>query len=200
MKKILIVIGGFVAAGLIVSFAPALNSAAEAASTNSTITGTIGSSITVVSSGNVAIAVIPTASAATSSSSHTVTVSTNNATGYNLTLASSTASTPLTNGANTIPASAATPAAPATLTGNSWGFRVVGAGGFGATATTAETNVASSAFTWAGVPAAASPYTIDSPSTPQASKVTTVWYAVSANSTLQSGAYTNTVTYTATTK
>lgn len=176
--------------------------AASAASTtaSTTINATVGSIISMTTSSTVAIGVTPTASGAMSSNSDAVSVSTNNALGYVLTLADTDATTTLVSGANTFLADAGSQAVPsASLTLNRWGYRVDSVGGFGAGTTTAETNIASSAFKWAGVPASGSANTLKTTATTATNDITTVWYGVKADTTKPNGVYTDSVTYTATT-
>lgn len=177
---------------------PVIASAATSTS-NTTISATVNSVISMTTSTTVSIAVTPTSGGVVTSASDTVTVNTNNATGYTLTLADSDATTSLASGGNTIPAHTGTQASPTALANNHWGYRVVNVGGFGATAYSAETNNASSSSTWAGVPATGSPNTIKTTATTATNDVTTVWYGVKATSAQPSGTYTDTVTYTATT-
>ncbi|PLS81515.1 hypothetical protein CYG49_01825 [Candidatus Saccharibacteria bacterium] len=133
-----------------------------------------------------------------SSISDSVTVDTNDTKGYSLTLNNSDTSTALDNGAaGLIPAHAGTPASPSDLAVNTWGFRVDGLGAFG-TGTTTETNVSTSAFTWAGIPASTSPQQIKSTTAAGTGSATTVWYGVKADGTNPDGSYIDTVTYTAT--
>lgn len=169
-------------------------------SANTTINANVGSAITLSNLGSVNVAVTPTASSARLSSARdTVTVNTNNSNGYRLTLQMNTSETSLLNGSNSIARTTGTLATPVTLTANTWGYRVAGAGGFGAGAA-AESNVAASAYTWAGVPASGStPDQIKSTSSPANNDTTDVWYAIMADSTKPSGTYTGQVTYTATT-
>lgn len=166
---------------------------------NSTISATVGSSITVSTSSTVTISLTPTAGGVVSSSSDTVTVNTNNALGYNLTLSSSDTNTNLVSGSDTIAAHAGTYASPTALANNTWGYRIVSQGGFGGTAYSAEANNASSSSTWAGVPSSASPTTIKTTAAPATNEATTVWYGVRATSAQPNGTYSDTVTYTATT-
>lgn len=166
---------------------------------STTVNVTIGSAISMSTSGTVALAVTPTGVGAASSASDTVTVATNNATGYNLTLADSDATTTLVNGVNTIPAHAGTFAAPTTLANNTWGYRVDGAGGFLTGPTSAQTNQANLTGTWAGVPASGAPQQLKTTSATSAGDVTTVWYGTKVDSTKANGVYTDAVTYTATT-
>ncbi len=103
------------------------------------------------------------------------------------------------SGGNTIAPHAGTQASPTALANNTWGYRVVNTGGFGATAYSAETNNGSSSSTWAGVPATGSANTLKTTATTASADVTTVWYAVKATSAQPSGTYSDVVTYTATT-
>jgi hypothetical protein len=128
-----------------------------------------------------------------------VTVNTNNALGYVLTLSDSNTVTDLTSGANTIAAHSGTFGSPTALGNGTWGYRIVNAGGFGAGAYSAETNNGASTSTWAGVPSSTTPSTIKTTSSSATNDVTTVWYGVKANSSQANGTYTDTVTYTATT-
>lgn len=174
-------------------------SAQTSDTSTSVINGIIGSSITITSAGPVNINVTPTNTAVMSSANDTVTVDTNHATGYTLSLEMNGATTTLAKGSDTIAAHSAVVGSPSDLAANTWGFRVDGAGGFGAGTTTAETNVATSAYTWAGVPAKDDPETIKTTSGPAAGDATAVWYAMKADASKPSGTYTNTVLYTAVT-
>jgi len=196
-KKIARIAGSTIAVAALVALP--LAGTASAATSTSVINGSIGSTITVSSSGPVSINVAPTSGAVASSASDTVSVSTNDADGYVLSLETNSANRNLTNGANSITPSAGTLAAPATLATNTWGYRVDNAGGFTGT-TTAETNIASSAFNWAGVKANGSADTIKTTSAPASNDQTRVWYAMSADTSKPSGTYTNTVLYTAVTQ
>jgi hypothetical protein len=103
------------------------------------------------------------------------------------------------SGANNIAAHTGTFAAPTTLGNNTWGYRIVSAGGFGASAYSGETNQAGSTSTWAGVPSSASPIQVKSTGSTATNDVTTVWYGVKATSSQPNGTYSDTVTYTAST-
>lgn len=175
----------------------ALVSAAESDS-SSTINGSIGSSITISSAGSVNINVTPTSGPALSSASDTVTVNTNSTGGYTLSLEMNDATTSLANGSDTITAHTGTPT---DLAVNTWGYRVDSMPLFGGGTTAQETNTATSSYTWAGVPANGSPVTIKATSDPAplAGDSTSVWYAMKADTSRPSGAYTNTVLYTAVT-
>ncbi len=173
------------------------SAATQSAST--TINANIGSTISVTTSTTVAINATPTAGGVVSSASDTVTVNTNNAAGYTLTLADADTNTNLVSGSDTIAAHSGTFAAPTALANGSWGYRIVGAGGFGATAYTGESNNGSSTSTWAGVPSSASPTTIKTTASSATNDTTTVWYGTRVSSSQPNGTYTDTVTYTATT-
>lgn len=166
---------------------------------NTTINANVGSSISITTVSPVTISLTPTAGGVVSSASDTVTVNTNNALGYTLTLADADTNTNLVSGANNIAAHTGTFASPTALANNTWGYRIVGAGGFGASAYSGETNQASSTSTWAGVASSASPVTIKSTSSTATNDTTTVWYGVNATSSQPNGTYSDTVTYTATT-
>lgn len=166
---------------------------------NTTINANVGSAISITTSTTVTVNLTPTAGGVVSSSSDTVTVNTNNATGYNLTLADSDTNTNLVSGGNNIAAHSGTFASPTVLSNNTWGYRIVGVGGFGGTAYSGEANQGSSTSTWAGVPSSASPTTVKTTGTSASNDTTTVWYGVNATSSQPNGTYSDTVTYTATT-
>lgn len=169
--------------------------------TNTTnVSANIGSTISVSNSTpTVNLNITPTASGSASSASDAVTVTTNNTNGYKLSIQGAT--TTLANGANTLSADTGTPAAPAAITTGTWGYRWddSGSGGtsFAAGPTTAETNVASLTSTkWAGM--TTSPVQIKNTTTAATSgDTTTIWYGAKADTSKPSGAYTDTVTYTA---
>jgi hypothetical protein len=166
---------------------------------NTTVNAVVSSTITLTTNPTVTINLQPTSSAVLTSVSDTVQVSTNSANGYYLTLADGDTTTNLVNGSDTLAAHAGTFASPTALANNTWGYRIVGQGGFGGTAYNAETNATSSSSTWAGIASSASPQTVKTTSTTASNDPTVVWYAVKIDSTKPTGTYTDTVTYTATT-
>jgi hypothetical protein len=174
--------------------------AVSALTTSSTISSQISAVISLLTSnGTVNVNVAPTGTGAQTIASDTVTVSTNDASGYTLQLAETSASSTLTSGANTIPASSGTQAVPIAMAVNTWGYRFDGGGGFGAGPTTPVSNAAiSGTIKFAAVPATASPNTIKTTAGAASNDTTTVWYGVAANTSQPSGTYTNSVTYTAT--
>jgi len=182
---------------LITAAVPAV---AGAATANTTISSAIGSVISVfTTNGTVNVNVTPTGSGAQTIASDTVTVSTNDSSGYTLQLAESSATTTLTSGSNTIAAISGTPGTPAYETSGTWGWRVDGLASFGSGPTSAVNSAAiSGTLKFAAVPASGSPYTLVTTATTASNATTTVWYGVAANTSQATGTYTNTVTYTCT--
>jgi hypothetical protein len=182
---------------LLVAVTPVIASAASATA-NTTINATVADVISITTSGTVAISLTPTTGGVVSSASDTVTVNSNRTTGYNLKISDSDSNANLVSSGNTMTPHSGTFASPTALTSGKWGYRIVGVGGFTATAYSAESNNGSSSSTWAGVSVLASPVTVKTTSSPATNDVTTVWYAAKADSTQPNGTYTDTVTYTAT--
>ena len=199
MKKVLkptLALGaGMVAVGLVV--APFAGAANQSATT--TINATVNPVISISTSSTVAFSVTPTLAGSASSASDTVTVSTNKSTGYNLKLEDNDATTTLESGANSIAATSGTFASPAAMSANSWGYRVDGAGTFGAGPTSVQTDVASLTGTWAAVPALNSPNTIKTTASTASGDITTVWYGAFVTTAKPDGVYSDVVKYTATT-
>lgn len=158
-------------------------------------------SISVSSSSTVSLNVTPDVTGKCTIQSDSVSVLTGNTNGYTLTLASSTTSTDLVNGATNIATSGGTSGSPATLTANSWGYRVDGIGGFGAGPTTAQSNISIPSTTFGGIPASnQTAATIASTSAAaNPAQTTTVWYGACIDTTVPNGSYVTNVTYTATT-
>ena len=188
-------VGSVLSIALVLS-APILASAATTTD-STTINASVAAVISMTTSTNVSINLTPTSGGVVSSASDTVRVSTNNTAGYTLTMSASDATAALTSGGNTIPAHTGTQASPTALAVNRWGYRVVGVGGFGATAYSAETNAGSSSSTWAGVPVLGSPNTLKTTAAVATNDATTVWYGVRVNSSQAAGSYTDAITYTA---
>ena len=189
---------GAVLAVFAVLVSPIVASAATD-SGNTTVNAVVSSTITLTTNPTVTINLQPTSSAVLTSVSDTVQVSTNSANGYYLTLADGDTTTDLVNGSDTLAAHAGTFASPTALATNTWGYRIVGQGGFTASAYNAETNATSSSSTWAGIASSASPQTVKTTSTTASNDPTVVWYAVKIDTSKPTGTYTDTVTYTATT-
>jgi len=171
-----------------------------AGAVTTTVSSAIGSTISLFnSSGTVNIPATPTTGGVQTISNDTVTVSTNDAAGYTLKLAETTAAaTSLTSGGSSIPASSGTQASPVVQAVNTWGYRVDGVGGFGSGPTSAISNGAiSGSLKFAAVPAS-TPDTLKTTSSTASNDTTSVWYGVAVNTSTPSGTYTNSVTYTAT--
>lgn len=187
---------------LTLAASPVIASAASSTA-GTTINATISSVISISTATPVAISLTPTAGGVVSSASDTVTVNTNNNTGYTLTVADTDATTNLVSGSDTIAAHSGTKTAPTALANNTWGFAVasgttgIGTNGFDASYS-AETNNASSTSKWMGMPASGSPVMLKTTAAVASNDTTTVWYAVKATSSQPDGVYTDTVTYTAT--
>lgn len=178
----------------------AIISTVQANAVTTSVNSTIGSIISLfTSSGTVAVNATPTGVGVQTIANDVITVSTNDAAGYTLKIAETGAGGTLVSGGNSIAASAGTFASPVAQAANTWGYRVDGAGTFGAGPTTSATNAAiSGSIKFAAVPATASPDTIKTTSATASSDVTNVWYGVAVNTSTPSGTYTNSVTYTAT--
>ena len=164
---------------------------------NTTINATIASVISIsnvatsTTSNTISLNLAPTAAGSdTQTANDVVSVSTNNATGYNLTLsmASSASNNSLISGANSIGATSGSFAAPAVLATNSWGYRVDSVGSFG-----------TGTQTFAFVPFGSAD-TIKTVNTPASADKTTITYGIKVDATKPTGTYSNQVTYTATAK
>jgi hypothetical protein len=166
---------------------------------NTTVNANIASVVSVSSTSPVTLAITPVSGGAQTTASDTVSVSTNNAGGYFLTLEDGDATTNLVNGGNNITAHAGTQASPTALANNTWGYRVDTVGGFGAGPTSGSSNQTTNSSTFAGVPASGSPNTLKTTGTTASGDTTTVWYSAKADTTKPNGTYADTVTYTATT-
>lgn len=181
--------------GLVV--APTFQASAASNTANTTVQATINSIITVSAGAAPQFTLTPATwgGVTESNASNVVTVNTNNSTGYNLTINDSDATLTLTSGANTIAASANTYASPATLATNSWGYAVPG-GNF-SPSYTSQTDITTSTLKYAGITAVAQ--NLKTTATTASADTTTVWYAAKVDTSKPTGAYTDTVTYTATT-
>jgi len=172
---------------------------AVSSTANTTITAALASTISVTSSSTLTLNVTPASGGSQTTDKDVVSVTTNNATGYALTLSDTDSNNNLVNGGNTIAATTGTYASPVILPNNSWGYRVDSLGSFGAGPTTATTNQTSNALLFAAVPVLASPQQIKTTATTASSDVTNVWYSVKVDGTKPNGNYSDQVVYTATT-
>lgn len=128
-----------------------------------------------------------------------ITITTGAGTGYTLQLESGAAATTLAGSSQNISAVTASIASPTTLSSNTWGYRLDNIGGFGVGPTSAVTNASSSSLTFAGLSPNGSPATLKVTATAASAETTDVWYGVRVSPSLESGAYSRTVLYTAVT-
>ena len=158
-------------------------------------------SITLSSSGTVNANVTPSGSGKCTVQNDSVSVLTDNPSGYNLSITTSGTNTSMTSGGNSISASSGTAATPVTLAMNTWGYRVDTVGGFGAGPTSVQTNGSVPTVKFAKVPASnGTPDTLaTTAATANPAVITTVWYGVCATTSQPSGTYAATITYTAVT-
>ena len=187
--------------GLVLS--PALASAA-ADSDNTTINAVVGSTISLTSGPTVTLNITPIAGGSQTSNNDTVTVNTNNATGYELTFSDNDADTDLISGANTIDTHTGTFATPTALANNSWGYAVpstttfIQTNGFDASYSVIN-NASSSASVWAGIPVVGSPQLVRDTNAVASNHQTPFWYSAKVDTSLPNGTYSDVVLYTATT-
>lgn len=177
--------------------------AASAVTEDTVIDAVISTSIAITTSGTVTLNIVPVSGGSQTTASDTVTVTTNHATGYNLSLKDSDATTTLTNGGNTIAASSNTSWASAnTLSNNTWGYGIASgtsgltAGGAFSAAYTAQTDQTTDSHTFLGI-TATDQLLRTTASAAGSGDVTTVWYSAKADTTKPIGTYTDTVLYTA---
>lgn len=176
--KNITIAGGATLALVLATAMPAIQVQAASDAKNTTISATVGPMITMTATPTVTLNATPTdATGVEVSAPATVTVSTNNSSGYKLSIKA--AETDLKSGANTIPAAAAGPAA---FGNNEWGYQV---------STTANTSG------WSGV--TTSDVQLKTTNATATNDETTVQFGMKVNSSQPSGTYTGTVTFTAVT-
>lgn len=200
MKRLSIFVVGFIAV-------IALGYAAPPSYASNYSSGSYGTctydncSISLSTSGSVSIDVTPVTSSITCTvSKDNVTATTDSSTGYTITLQDSDTSTTLAGpSASSIAPIGATPSQPAALTANTWGYRIDGIDGFGSGPTSTTSNSPVPNVTFASVPSSnTAAATVRSTTSTDSNSVTTpVWYGLCANTNVQSGSYTDSVTYTA---
>ncbi|HUD05336.1 MAG TPA: hypothetical protein VMR18_00230 [Candidatus Saccharimonadales bacterium] len=159
-------------------------------------------SITIGSSGAISLNVTPTTSGQCTIESDVVSVLTDDANGYTLTLNDSNTNASLKNGSASISTTSGTLASPVALTADTWGYRVDSLGSFGSGPTTSQSNTSISSIssiTFAAVqPSGGSPDTIaDTSTAADPAQDTSAWYGVCADTSVSSGSYSTQVTYTA---
>ena len=177
---------------------------ASAATDTTTINANVGSTISITSGPTVNLAIIPAVGGSQTSASDTVTVDTNNSTGYELTFSDNDADTDLISGGNTINTHTGTFATPTALANNSWGYGVpstttfMTGAGFDASYSV-FTDQTSHASLWAGVPPVGSPQLIRDTNAVASGHVTPFWYSAKVDTSMPNGTYSDVVLYTATT-
>lgn len=182
MKKTFSVVGGLV---LVVGIAlSSVNALAATQSANVRVNATVLSTISITTSTTVTLNPVPGAGVA--SNVDTVTVNTNSHNGYVLNLKAASSAN-LSNGTDVLSATSGSWTNPATMSTNSWGYRVDGLGNFGPSGST----------TYAGVTTTGQ--NLKTTSTHASNDITSVRYGAAVNSAQPSGTYTGQVTYTATT-
>ena len=134
-------------------------------------------------SGTLSLPITPTPTGTEATNDLVVTVSTNNSTGYKLTMSSETSSTALSHLilTDTIPSTTAPQLSPAALSVNTWGYSTV-----------------SSPTTFSAIPALSTPDTIKTTSAPASTSDTTITFAAYVDSTIAAGDYVDTIVFTAT--
>ena len=139
---------------------------------------------------NLALSVLPTLDGTLSTGEVTVNLSTNNFTGYTLSMSTTTDNTALmhSNGSNSISSTTGSVSTPTTLSRNTWGWYP---------SSLATNPGGSSNYQFAAVPGLSSAYTVKSTDTMSTNDETTVSFGVLADTSLPAGDYTNTITFTA---
>ena len=129
------------------------------------------------------IPIMPTPSGTLAMNDLTVTVSTNNQTGYTLSMNSETEDTDLAHITmpDAIPSTTAPFATPAALGVNTWGY-----------------SLAASPSNFSAIPALSAPYTIASTAAPGQNSATGVTFGANIDSTVAAGTYLSTMVFTAT--
>jgi hypothetical protein len=156
--------------------------------------------ISISSNNTLNLNLTPSPTGTCSVSKDTVSVLTDDSSGYTLTLANYYTSNALINGSSTINSIGGSQASPSTLSLEKWGYRVDGVGGFGSGPTTTQTNVNYPITPlFAPTPiSTATPDTIATTSSIADPAVSTnVWYGVCADTNIVSGQYSTQVVYTA---
>lgn len=155
---------------------------AAAETDTTTVEATVNSVISVSSTPTVSMSVTPDATGVEATADDIVTVNSNDADGYTLTLENDATLTMAGSAGGTLAKTSGTFGAPAALTTNSWGYSISGF----------------AADTYAGVEDTAQE--IKDTTGTAVNDTTTVTYGVKVNTAVPAGAYTDSVTYTATVK
>jgi len=156
-------------------------------------------SISLSTGSAVAIGITPVGSASTCAiKGDVVAVTTGSSTGFTLMISNADSTNALVNGTHRITAVSGTPASPAALSVNTWGYRVDGIAEFGNGPTSASSNTSTPPQSFAAVPLFGSQDVVrTSPSASLVALETTIWYGVCSDTSVPSGSYSDTVIYTA---
>lgn len=177
--KISIAVGALVLG--VAAFPTAAFAVADTGST--TVNVTVGSQIT-LGNGSTTVNINPTLGS-TGTAVQTLTVTTNHAAGYTLSIQMNNASTSLMNGLDAITATS-NGSTPAALQNNTWGWN-------------SSTSSSVAAATFKTIPAQGSPANIASSVTTASAAPVYVTFGAQPTASLASGTYTGSVLYTATT-
>jgi hypothetical protein len=183
---------------LLVSFSASAESNYSSGSYGACQYNTCGISLT--TSNTVNLNTIPTASASCTISSDNVSVLTDASTGYSLSINDFNTDNNLDGSlGGTIPSLSATSSSPATLSSDTWGYRVDGVLGFGTGPTSSQANGSVPSLVFAQVPVSTSVGDIIASSTVAADPAvsTSVWYGLCADVSIPSDTYSDNVVYTA---
>lgn len=186
------------------TMAPVANAATNSSTT--LVRASIGSTISVTSSPTVTMSITPVSGGTQASTTDTVTVNTNNGSGYTLNLADSDATLTLTQnpGVATLAANPTAPfTAPVVLANNAWGY-AVGSGTTGSIVstqfdTTATYTGTPNAAKYAAITASGSGVDIKKTTATATNDTLTIYYSAKADTSKPSGNYEDNVVYTATT-
>ena len=131
----------------------------------------------------------PSSSGTLATSDATVNVSTNNSTGYTLSMSTTTDNTALThtNGTNSINSTSSPVSSSTALSSNTWGWYP----------SSLATNPGGSNYQFAAIPSLSSAYTLKSTDAMSTNDETTVSFGVMADTSIPAGSYSNTITFTA---
>ena len=130
----------------------------------------------------------PSSSGTLATSDATVNVSTNNSTGYTLSMSTTTDNTALThtNGTNSINSTSSPVSSPTALSSNTWGWYP----------SSLATNPGGSNYQFAAIPSLSSAYPLKSTDAMSTNDETTVSFGVMADTSIPAGSYSNTITFT----
>ena len=138
---------------------------------------------------NLSLSILPTPDGTLSTGEVDVDISTNNSTGYTLSMSTTTGNTALThtNGTNSINSTSSPVSSPTALSSNTWGWYP----------SSLATNPGGSNYQFAAIPSLSSAYTLKSTDAMSTNDETTVSFGIMADTSIPAGSYSNTITFTA---